>query len=939
MTSTIRMASELVGRQAQTDQLGRYVKELGAVERGHAVLIEGEPGIGKSALMQVVASDAESVGVRPFWGRCDELSQAFPLLPLLDALAPASPFTRHGRAYNRVTELVRTQLAHGNAVASAVEHLLALINDVCADGPVLLIIDDLQWADPFTVVTLGRLARMVRRMPLLVVILSRPAPRRDDVTALRRAIEPADQIVLSSLSPAEVIDQVAVAVGGVPGDRLISLAAGAAGNPLYVAELTAALMRSGTLTVDGDSVEITGGRVPDSLPAAIADRLEFLSMPVRETLRVAALLGVAFPVAGLAAVLNQRINDLIPVLDEAIAMGVLFARNSELVFRHPLIRAALYEEMPAPVRAVLHRDAAKALADTGEPVEKVARQLLPAIDVGDVVAEDWVPGWLGEAAHQLVARAPNATVTLLRWALAGTAPGDGTHPLLTSRLAEGLYRTGDTAAAARVATGALAYVKRPDLLVDLHWTLAQCRAIEGRLEESLGALEQALELPGLDKLHQARLLVLAARTTRSLGQVDRAGQLAEEALAVATAGGDRWATGWALGVMTLVRGMKGEEEAALPLFERALAVADGDPSLADLRLMLQVNQAAALGDLDRYDEAIRAAEQACERADATGNMVRLAQAKSVLAELLYEVGRWDDALERVDAGSAGTGDPFAECCDHGVGARIRLHRGDAAAARHLADAQVFATRLGERVVGLLVSARSLEREQADDPAGALAVLVDGLARCEEEIEQTSDLLAEAVRLSIAVGDLERAKDLVVRAESVAGEGAVPHRKAVALHCRGLLDDDDAASLADAAAQYKVAGRPLPRAQALEAAGVVYADADEVSAARNAFTEAFEVYSSLGAGWDLARLQSRFRVYGIRRGPRFQHRRSQQGWASLTPTEEKIVGLVAEGLSNPQIAAQLFLSRRTVQTHVSHVLAKLELSSRTEIAREASRRGL
>jgi DNA-binding CsgD family transcriptional regulator len=90
---------------------------------------------------------------------------------------------------------------------------------------------------------------------------------------------------------------------------------------------------------------------------------------------------------------------------------------------------------------------------------------------------------------------------------------------------------------------------------------------------------------------------------------------------------------------------------------------------------------------------------------------------------------------------------------------------------------------------------------------------------------------------------------------------------------------------------------------------------------------------------VARLQARFRAYGIRRGPRFQHRRSQQGWDSLTPTEEKVVRLVAKGMSNPQIAAQLFLSRRTVQTHVSHVLAKLELSSRTDIAREASQRGI
>jgi DNA-binding CsgD family transcriptional regulator len=152
-----------------------------------------------------------------------------------------------------------------------------------------------------------------------------------------------------------------------------------------------------------------------------------------------------------------------------------------------------------------------------------------------------------------------------------------------------------------------------------------------------------------------------------------------------------------------------------------------------------------------------------------------------------------------------------------------------------------------------------------------------------------------------------------------------------------LLDRDADLLLKAAEHYKVAGRPLPQAQALEAAGVVLAERGEVSAARSHFTKAFALYSELGAEWDLARTQATFRAYGIRRGPHARHRRADHGWSSLTPTEVKVARLVADGMSNPQIAAHLFLSRRTVQTHVSHILAKLNLHSRTEIAREASRR--
>jgi DNA-binding CsgD family transcriptional regulator len=212
----------------------------------------------------------------------------------------------------------------------------------------------------------------------------------------------------------------------------------------------------------------------------------------------------------------------------------------------------------------------------------------------------------------------------------------------------------------------------------------------------------------------------------------------------------------------------------------------------------------------------------------------------------------------------------------------------------------------------------------------------GLADDVEETEEMADLLADATRLAVAVGDRSAAAAVASRAEALAHGSVVPHRLAVAPHCRGLVDRDPT-YLLNAAAHYGTAGRMLPRAQALEAAGVTMAESGDVKRARTYFTDAFAVYADLGAEWDLARTQAAFRMYGIRRGPHAQHRRSRQGWGALTPTETKVVTLVARGMSNPQIAAQLFLSRRTVQTHVSHILAKLDLHSRIDIAREASRR--
>ena len=154
-----------------------------------------------------------------------------------------------------------------------------------------------------------------------------------------------------------------------------------------------------------------------------------------------------------------------------------------------------------------------------------------------------------------------------------------------------------------MANRALAQAVEPDLLVDLHWTLAQCRMRVGKFAESLAALDGALASPGISARHRARLLVLAARTHSNLGEVEKAGQVAADALEAASEAGDNWAMGWALHVLTIVTAVQGQMTDALPLFDRALTVTRADPALTDLRLLLQINKAVTLGNLDRYEEA------------------------------------------------------------------------------------------------------------------------------------------------------------------------------------------------------------------------------------------------------------------------------------------------------------------------------------------------
>jgi DNA-binding CsgD family transcriptional regulator len=664
--------------------------------------------------------------------------------------------------------------------------------------------------------------------------------------------------------------------------------------------------------------------------------LGFVTRPVREVLRAAALLGVDFTVTDLAIVLDRSVADLVRDIDEACAVGVLTESRQRLEFRHPLIRAALYDEMPTPVRAAWHRDAGRALAEAGAPPDRVARQLLRATaEPGGVPRpmDEWILDWLARAADSLVDQAPGVAAELLTRAVADSSAGTVRYSWLASRLADALYRAGDMATAQQVANRALERAVEPDHLVDLHWTLAQCRMLAGSAEESLATLDRALTAPGISARHRARLLVLAARTHCYLGEVEKADQVAAAALTQTTEAADYWAIGWALHVRTIVTVMQGRMTEALPLFDQALAVTESDPALTDLRLLMQINKAVTLGNLDRYEQAFALAEEARQLAGQVGTAIRLEQAHSALSQLRWETGRWEEVLAEIEVLRENLIDPSVACCILGVAAMVRFHRGETAQARrYLAAAAPHAERIGHRLIGPLALARSLDREQENALPEALAALTDAFDGNAEELEEIEDLLADAIRLAVEVGNSSTAQAIASHADALAAGSKIPHRQANSLYCRSLLGRD-APGLVAAAKCYRDAGRPLQQAKALEAAAGHFIDTDDRAQARAAFTAAVDTYTSLGAAADIARLQARFRARGIRHGSK--HRRARSGWDSLTATEIKIAAFVEEGLSNPEIAARMLLSRRTVATHVSHILKKLNVNSRIDIARESA----
>jgi DNA-binding CsgD family transcriptional regulator len=941
----VNPAGVLAGRADEMALLDGLLRDL-ARGSGNAVLIEGEPGIGKTALIRAaLASTAHGSsagahhgaqwGCQVFWGAGDELGQELPLHPFLDALQVRAASVNVRRT--TIAGVLRGEVAtdRGADVPSLLaEQLIALIIDETDVRPVALVIDDLHWADPASVRLWGRLARTARQVPLLLIGLTRPIPQREDLLALRRVVHGAHRVTLGSLSADAVAEFVGLLAGGTPDTGLLKLAAGAAGNPLYLTELFAALARSGGIAVTAaGAAQLAADNAPDSLPGAIADRLGFVSAPTREVLRAAALLGVEFAITDLTAVLGRTVTELVPALDEARTTGVLSDAGNGLAFRHPLIREALYAEMPASVRAAWHRDAGQALAAAGAAPDRVARQLLR----GPATGEGWMMGWLATSADLLVGQAPGVAAELLAQTVAAIPSGSARHGWLAGRLADALYRTGDQGAAVRVAERALGHAADPGLVVDLYWTLAQCRMLTGSVEESFATIERALSAPGLSVKHRARLLVLGARTHLYFGDVEAADRDAHSALASAARSGDGWAIGWALHVLAVAATIRGELAEALPLYDRGLTVAETDPALADLGLLLLVNKAVNLCNLNQYDEALATAERARQLADQVGTTVRLAQAHGVLGQLFFETGRWDDALAEIETVPMDLKEPASACGEFGTLAVISFHRNQPEAARrHLAAAEPHAERFGHRLMPPLLLARSLDREQAGSRTDALAVLTSGLDANPDDIGETEDLLADAVRLAVKTGDKTTAQTITGQVTALADGSLIPHQQANALYCRGLVDRDHGVLLA-AAQRYADAGRPLPRARALEAAAECLVEVEDRTAARLAFEQAVEVYELLGAEADLNRVQAEFRGYGIRRGPHSKHRRAQSGWESLTDMELRVAALVEDGLSNPEIAARLVLSRRTVSAHVSHILKKLDVATRAEVARESALR--
>ncbi len=940
-----------VGRQRELAAVQAAVDSVGRGE-GRVVWVEGEPGIGKSALVAAGVQAARDAGWNVFWGTADQLSQRLPLRVVLDCLQirHESPDRQRAAIAGYLRHHRPGLLAVDDVVYTAAEMLLALVDELCAASPTVIVVDDLHWADEASLTVWHRLMLAAGQLPLLLIGTCHLAPRRPGMRELRAiALRRGGTVIpVGPLTEAEVGALVTGMVGVAPHGPVVRLVASAMGNPLYLRELVVALGRERILAAGSANTDTSAGlltRTPPSFAAALSDRLSFIPAATMEILRAATLLGREFAATDLAVLLRRPALELTTEVQDALAAGIIAGAGPHLAFRHPLIRQILYDSVPLAMRAALHQDAAQSLAAANAEPLVVAQQLLAAGRPGG----GWARRWLIDAAPALAARAPELAVELLQRELDGAQTRDREWELLTVTLARMLLALGRNAEGVLRARQALAVKAEPASRAEIGWLLARSLSGMGSNEEAVETVGRALRQAGLPGVWRARLLASLAMFQRaSTGDLDAADATARQALQAGQEAADTFAIAYALVSLWLSNSVRRDHRTALDCIDRALGALGKGADHADLRTFILDGRIFTMQNLDRWPEAEATLLQARGLAQREGP--RTAAPSITAAVLMYWLGRWDDALAELSAVDedlaeitySGLRERGPALLWHGVTALIAARRDDRQLAAHSLGAGLalpVLTAADRENSDFLIVAHALATEQNGDPLQALSILSALLRRRPGEMTLAHQWLPDIVRLALAVGDHPAALAALRTCQAEAAAESKPARAtAAAGRCAGLFNRDPA-ELRQAVAHYRAVGPVVDLAGALEDLAVVLADRGQADEARNVLNEAAGGYDSLGAAWDISRAERRLRALGIRRGVHGRRpRRAAFGWEALTPTELKIADHIAQGQSTPKIAEGMFLSRRTVQTHISHILNKLGVHSRVDIAREAFRRG-
>ena len=519
------------GREAE-QKLVRELLRRAQRGTGGVLLVDGEPGIGKSLLLRDSTDQAAERGFSLAAGAADQLGQAIPFFALRAALHEPS-----GGDPDR---------DRPDATAWRITQIRAHLEQRAATAPVLVCLDDLHWASPAAMAVLRTLPRDLKRHPVAWLLARSSTPQRAaDYLFGQLEQDGAARITLAPLDQDAVAAMLTDAFGAPPGHTLADLARGAAGNPSLVAELIGGLRDDHGVQVTGGRAVLASARLPQRIHRLAQRRLDGLSPRTRHLLVTAAVLGPSFRLADAAEMLGESPAMLLPAVEEAMDAAIMTAAEYAFAFRHQLLRRAVGEMIPRPARDALHRQYGEILLTRGESAARAARHQLQAAHPGDPAS---LAG-LDRAAAQTLRSAPRTAAGLaLRDERAGPAasailadPGQhDSHATAAARLTRACigWDSGQISdglellrEAVRHGTGIGPDARQVQPLLALAAALTDLR----QLDEA-DVILRAADHPALHGIPaQAGLFILRARVHLACGRLPDAAAEGRAALAIAEA--------------------------------------------------------------------------------------------------------------------------------------------------------------------------------------------------------------------------------------------------------------------------------------------------------------------------------------------------------------------------------------------------------------------
>ncbi len=964
--------------QAQRTRFVGRRDELAAVEaaldglrssRASWLVVNGEPGIGKTRLLGELAERAAARRHPVFVGRGAELERELPFAIWIDALDDhvASLGERKLEALigERVAELARVLPSAAPAAAGGLQDerfhayraVRALLQRMAMGHPLLLMLDDVHWADDASLELIAHLLRRPPPGPVLIALAFRAGQVPNSLLA---ALDQAGRDgMVSEVSLGPLSQSEAEALLGAPQPRLYSQSGG---NPFYLEELSRApAPTAGHEAEDGDAVG-----VPPAVAAALGQEIQGLSERAQRLGWGAAVAGEPFDLDLAAAAAGLSEQEALAAIDDLLAANVAgptdVARRYR--FRHPLVRRAVYDGAGEAWRLQAHARAAAALADRPGALAARAHHVERSARVGDEAAA----AVLEQAGHQAAARAPAVAARWFEAALRlldapaceyspGPTPAAAPSPIDPTRrltllvpLSAALAATGRLERALEALVAALALVDLPDLRVRLIAACAACENLLGRHEAAHARLRHALE--ALEDQDGAAAAALHAELAADALFHSDFGAMREWAARAAEAArrlSDRGLEALATALLCFAEYNLGNPEPAEAARVHAAELID---ALPDDQLMMRLDAPYYFGFAEyfceHYEDSIRHFRRGINLSRTIGlgqfvvpMMVGLAHALEVRGRLAEAAETADAAVESARLSGNRQLVGFALVADAWTAASL----GDSERARAAGDEAVAVLDgLDDSVLtrGTHAHLGVMWADLGEHDRCLAAFRAVGMPEFPSiEPGRRGWIYAALARTDLARGDREAAQAWADRSERVLDGLGLPFADAWLLHARAAIaldagDPEGAVRLAfEAIERGEAVEAPLTAARCRTLAGVALAAAGRREEGVRELTRAEAELSALGAARHRDEAARELRRLGERVTAR-QRRRGGQGLDALSGREREIAERVAEGRTNREIGAELFLSEKTVEGHLTRIFAKLGVASRVEVAEVVGR---